>query len=216
MIISVHVPKCAGTSFRHVLHGIYGETIWYNYGTIFERGQARPELVPAGTKMIHGHFLADSFDDLYPDRKLLTWVRHPVERVVSNYHHFLRSPDMRDDCCRALHEKKLSLREFSDLDWMRNLSTRYLANKPVGDFQFIGVTERFRESMLQFCEIYGFRSVMVLPRENINPERVTERYRLSTEDHAYILDRNSQDMVWYNQALERVPASGARRSARVA
>ena len=216
MIISVHVPKCAGTSFRHVLHGIYGEKIWYNYGTIFARDQAKYELVPAGTEMIHGHFLADSFDDLYPDRQLLTWVRHPVERVVSNYYHFLRAPDMRDNCCRALHEHSLNLREFSDLDWMKNLSSRYLAKKPVSDFQFIGIAERFRESMLQFCNTYGFRSVMVMPRENTNPERVTERYGLSQENYAYILERNAEDMEWYTQALDRMHVSGARGATRVA
>jgi|HubBroStandDraft_5_1064220.scaffolds.fasta_scaffold227575_2 hypothetical protein len=204
MLISVHVPKCAGTSFRHVLHAIYGSEIWYNYGTIFSREQARGELVPSGAKIIHGHFIADSFDGVFPDRQLLTWVRHPVERLVSNYYHFLRAPDMRDDCCRALHERKLSLREFADLDWMQNLATRYLAGKPVSDFQFVGITEQFEESMLHFSRLLGFRNVMKLPRENTNPDRRSERYALSPEDRAYILERNAADLAWYEQAVARL------------
>src|ERR1019366_10380322 len=112
MVISVHVPKCAGTSFRRILSGICGARIWFNYGMIFTREQARADLVPEGTSFIHGHFLADAFDDLYPRRRLVTWVRHPVEGLVSNYSHFLRSPGMRDDCCRALHKQGLSLRQF--------------------------------------------------------------------------------------------------------
>jgi hypothetical protein len=209
MDVSVHVPKCAGTSFRHVLHGIYGSSVWYNYGTIFTREQARPGAIPGGTKMIHGHFMADSFDDLVPDRRLLTWVRHPVERLVSNYHHFLRSPDMRDDCCRLLHERKLGLREFADLDWMKDMATRYLAGKPVGDFQFVGITEHFRESLQEFCRAHGFRTVRVLPRENTNPGRTTESYRLQPGDRAYIEERNAADLAWYGQALDRL------RSARI-
>jgi hypothetical protein len=216
MLISVHVPKCAGTSFRHVLHSIYGNEIWYNYGSIFAREQARPELVPAGTKMIHGHFLADSFDGLFPERQLLTWVRHPVERLVSNYYHFLRAPDMRDDCCRALHERKLSLREFADLDWMQNMATRYLAGKAVTDFRFVGITEHFEESMRHFSSLLGFRTVMMLPRENINPSRTTERYALSPEDREYILERNAADLAWYNQALARLRAAEPGASRQVA
>ena len=123
---------------------------------------------------------------------------------------------MRDDCCRALHERKLSLREFADLDWMKNLATRYLAGKAVGEFQFVGITEHFQESMRYFCGIYGFRTVMVLPHENTNPDRRTATYRLSPDDRAYILERNADDLAWYEQALERLRAVEVTASARVA
>lgn len=208
MIVSVHVPKCAGTSFRHILTSLCGARIWFNYGTIFSRDQARADLVPPGTAFIHGHFLADAFDDLFPQRRLVAWVRHPVERLVSNYHHFLRTPDMRDACCRALHERRLNLREFANLPWMQNEVTRYLADKPEGDFDFIGVSEIFGESVEHFCEIFGFRSVRVLPLENVNPARKTERYDLSREDYTYILDRNQADLEFYHKACQRL--EGAR------
>jgi hypothetical protein len=208
MIVSVHVPKCAGTSFRHLVDRIYGATAWYNYGTIFSRDQCRLELVPPGTAFIHGHFIADSFDDIFPERTLITWVRDPVERVVSNYHHFLRSPDMRDDCCRALHEKKLNLREFADLDWMRNMGCRYLANKPVEDFKFAGIAERFAESMQLYCRLFGFSDPDFLPRVNTNPDRKRERYELSPEDRDYILERNMSDIGWYAEALARLERRG--------
>ena len=204
MIVSVHVPKCAGTSFRSLLDGIFGDSIWHNYGRIFTRDQAGPGLVPVKTKIIHGHFIADAFDDLYPKRRLITWVRHPVERVVSNYYHFLRSPDMRDDCCRMVHEQRLGLREFADLDWMKNLATRYLAQKPVSDFAFVGVSERFDESMRVFSDSLGFRRVLFEPRENVNPGRLTERYDLTSGDFAYILARNPLDLEWYEQACRRL------------
>ena len=45
MIVSIHVPKCAGTSFRHVLDRMFGARIWYNYGAIFCREQARADLL---------------------------------------------------------------------------------------------------------------------------------------------------------------------------
>jgi hypothetical protein len=216
MIVSVHVPKCAGTSFRQILSSIFGPRLWLNYGTIFSREQARPELVPQGAKVIHGHFMADSFDQMFPGRRLLTWVRHPVERVVSNYHHFLRAPDMRDDCCRALHERKLGLRGFADLEWMRNMTTRYLANKPVADFEFIGITENFQESIEHFCRTFGYRRIGRLPFENTNPGRATEQYAISPRDHAYILERNLTDLAWYDEAALLLVGNSRRQSAKSA
>jgi len=207
MLISVHVPKCAGTSFRQVLSALFGAQVWYNYGTIFTQEQARSELVPPGARVIHGHFFADAFDRVIPDHRLITWVRHPVERVVSNYQHFLRSPDMRDECCRALHEQRLDLRGFADLDWMRNLTTRYLANKPVEDFEFIGITEDFEGSIRRFCKTFGYVRPRKLPHENVNRGRTAELYDVSPGDRAFILDRNRADLDWYHRASERIASA---------
>jgi hypothetical protein len=203
MLVSVHIPKCAGTSFRHILRDIYRDALWLNYGTIFIRDHARPELLPQGVECIHGHFFADAFDDLIPDRTLVTWLRHPVERVVSNYHHFLRSPDMRDDCCRVLYERKLTLVQFAELDWMRNEATRYLAGKPLSAFEFVGIAERFTESLTEFTHRLGFSCPVAPRRENTNPERTTERYALSSRDYDAIARLNETDMPMYEEALAR-------------
>jgi hypothetical protein len=208
MLVSVHVPKCGGTSFRQILYGLFGSRVWFNYEGAFSQAQVRPELVPAGTSVIHGHFLADAFDRAFPDRRLMTWVREPVERVVSNYQHFLRSPDMRDDCCRALHERKLDLRGFADLEWMRNMATRYLANKPVEDFEFIGVTECFEESAELFYRTFGYRRVGSRQRANANPGRTSEFYPISGADRDYILERNQEDRAWYERAVARLANAG--------
>lgn len=204
MIISVHIPKCAGTSFRHLLQALYGDQLWLNYGTIFTREQADRAAVVAGAECIHGHFFADAFDDLFPDRTLITWVRHPVERVVSNYYHFLRSPDMRDDCCRALYEHGLTLRQFAELDWMRNEATRYLTSKALDEFAFVGITERFPDSLHLFSRTFGWPSSLPAPYVNTNPDRTTDCYILPPDDYAHILALNSIDLAWYECAVNRL------------
>jgi sulfotransferase famil protein len=210
MLISIHVPKCAGTSFRLLIDRLYGDGVWHNYGTIFSKESAKAELIPPGTQIIHGHFMADAFDGILPDRRYITWVRHPVERVVSNYYHFLRSPDMRDDCCRQLHERKLNIRQFSDLDWMRDEICRYLTGKAIDEFEFVGVSEEFEKSMRLFCATYGFVGFEDFPRANINPDRKSANYALSDEDFAYIADRNRADLAFYEESVvrlrERIPS----------
>jgi hypothetical protein len=204
MLISIHVPKCAGTSFRLLIDKLYGNRVWHNYGIIFSRESARTELIPAGTQIIHGHFLADAFDGVLPSRRYITWVRHPVHRLVSNYYHFLRSPDMRDDCCRQLHERKLSIRQFADLDWMQNEMCRYLAGKAIDEFEFVGVSEEFAQSMGLFCSAYRFVRVSDFPRANTNPETTDGHYALSEGDFAYIAERNKADLALYYKAVLRL------------
>jgi hypothetical protein len=200
VIISIHIPKCGGTSFRRVLQEIYGEGVWLNYGAIFSQPQARPGLFPRGTRCIHGHFLGDAFDELVPQPRLVTWLRHPVERVVSNYYHFLRSPDMRDACCRELLERGLSLEEFAELDWMRNEATRYMAGKPAESFEFIGIMERFSDSLRIFGEAFGVAVPSDAPRENVNPARTGETYALSPRTYGHILGLNIRDLATYDLA----------------
>jgi len=216
MLISVHIPKCAGTSFRHILQALYGDRLWLNYGQVFVREQAHPGLVPTGTDCIHGHFFADAFDGLFPERQLITWVRHPVERVVSNYHHFLRSPDLRDDCCRALLENNLSLLEFAELDWMRNEATRYLAGKDLSDLAFVGIAERFLESLHLFGTLLGQAAPLPAPRVNVNPARRTPSYPISRAEFDDILALNASDHAWYLRACTQLNTAMPHRRPRAA
>jgi len=204
MLISVHIPKCGGTSFRAILQGIYRERLWLNYGAMFSPAEVRTDLIPRDTACIHGHFLADTFDQLVPQPRLITWLRHPVERVVSNYYHFWHHPDRRDACCRELMDRGLSLEEFAELDWMRNEATRYMANKPVEAFAFVGIMERFDESVRVFGSQFGFPVPAESPRINVNLDRVTPNYPLPERTYEHILSLNHRDLMAYELASDLI------------
>lgn len=202
MVVSVHIPKCGGISFQHVLRGIYGKRrLWLNYGAFFDRSQARYELIPQGTLCVHGHFLSDAFDELVPRPELVTWVRHPVERVVSNYYHFLRHPDPENPCWRELASRHLGLEEFAGLEGMRNEATRYLAGKPLSAFRFVGIMEHYPECLRSFGQVFGVKVPSEPPHENVNPERATDRYPISSRTYDRILSLNLRDLVLYETAL---------------
>jgi len=204
MVVSIHVPKCAGTSFRNILSDQFGSRLWLNYGSIFTAADFRPELIPESTACIHGHFIGDAFDSVVPRPRYMTWVRHPVDRVVSNNYHCLRSPDLRDDCCRRLHEEKLSLCAFAELDWMQNLATCYLAGKALETFDFVGIAERFDESLVLLNRAFGWATPPCGPRENTNPDRVTPSYPLSLADYNHLLALNQLDLAFYRTASARL------------
>jgi sulfotransferase famil protein len=208
VIISVHIPKCGGTSFQHVLQDIFGKgRVWLNYTANLSEGRPPATAIPWRTKCIHGHFLSDSFDQAAPQAALITWLRHPVERVVSNYHHFFRHPDPANPTYRELRERNLSLGEFAALPAMRNEASRYLAGKPASAFRFVGITERFDESLEVFGACFGLTLPSRRPRENVNPERLTESYPLPRGLYDQILAMNLQDFSMYHSAaaeLDRI------------
>jgi len=206
MLVSVHIPKCGGTSLQHVLVGIFGrKRVLLNYDpAIFRLGQASLALIPPDTQCIHGHFMSDLFDDCLPQYELVTWLRHPVQRVVSHYYHFLRHPETDDPCCRVLLGRRLSLEEFAELDLMRNEMARYLAGKPLSAFKCVGIMERFEESLRAFGDAFGLPIPARPPRENVNPDRLTPDYLLPDRIYRHILALNRRDLALYELAVARL------------
>ena len=212
LVISVHIPKCGGTSFQHILLRIYGKKrVWLNYDpAIFSPAQARCDLIPPRARCIHGHFMSTTFDACVPQLELVTWLRHPVQRVVSEYHHFLRHPDTDDPCCRELLGRRLSLEQFAELNLMRNTMTRYMAGKPVEAFKFIGIMERFKESLKAFGAAFGIPVPAEPPYENVNPYRTTENYPISDRTYQRILELNLSDLATYELAMARLNCEESR------
>jgi hypothetical protein len=197
MVLSVHIPKTAGVSFRKILAQLYCEDFLLKYWQMTDAHGRVVASIPPNIRCIHGHYSPDVLLPAYPGARLITWVRDPVERVVSSYFHRLREPDWQHPVTRELHEKKLSLVEFAALELMRNEMARYFCGKSPGDFAFIGRMETFETSLARFLREFGFGRVAI-PRENCNPERKTGRYLLDWETWRKIAAMNEQDLELYH------------------
>jgi SAM-dependent methyltransferase len=169
-IRSVHIPKTAGSSFRRFLEDLYGDGLRCLYDPWDP--EAERELDP-GSRCLHGHFPADAFDRYLPDAINLIWVRDPVERLVSCYFQFHRHPESAGESAfnRRIFEEGWSLIEFARQPEMRRQVRWYFNAVPLDDFFFIGVTERYAESMRLLCHQLGRPVPDSLPRDNTNPDK---------------------------------------------
>lgn len=86
-LISLHIPKCGGTSLAHILKQWYGNKYYKHY---FQQYQAKPpkhKLAPG--ICIHGHFNNEKgfgVMDYYPEiDQFITFVRDPLSIMISNY-----------------------------------------------------------------------------------------------------------------------------------
>ncbi|HND62402.1 MAG TPA: sulfotransferase family 2 domain-containing protein [Opitutaceae bacterium] len=206
MIISVHIPKTAGVSFRLMLAQLFGEGFVQHYWEITDAHGRVLRDIPAHATCVHGHFVAQVVADRYPGAPLITWVRDPVERVVSSYHHRLRNPDWRHPVCVELHRMKLSVEQYAEIELVRNEMARFMGTKRPADFAFIGLVEEIDASIARFFEQFGLPRVDV-PRENVNPERRAWRYELPESTRRRILELNAQDAAIYEACRERWSAA---------
>lgn len=178
MLISVHIPKTAGTAFRTILSAHFGERLYLDYterplapGFRWRRLRQRlkPGRVAAGFESafdcVHGHFVADKYDAADRPVRCVAWLRDPVERMISHYSYWKRVPDLRNPDCRMLIERNLSIEDFAALPRMRNVMTRFFGGKKPEDFFFLGTVETMAESLARFNRLTGI-AVDAMPVEN--------------------------------------------------
>ena len=201
MLLSVHIPKTGGVSFRTMLAQIFGAGFVLHYWDITDAWGRIQTDAPPDTTCIHGHFVAHTLAERYPDAPLITWVRDPVERVASSYYHRLRSPDWRHPVSIELHAKKLTLVQYAGLELVRNETTRFFGKMRPENFAFIGLVEDFDASIDRFFAQFKLPRLPV-PRENTNPERRTRFYELRDDERRQILDLNQNDWDLYQACVK--------------
>jgi len=192
-LFSVHIPKCAGTSFSKVLSTWFGEGYLLHYHNEAkglspdkhnlyideEGGKFRSRLC------IHGHFTyarGNGVLDYYSEaRQLITVVRDPFDLHLSNFFYVQRLHKQqglevkRNRKVHPIIEKGWSLE-----DYLSNAKYSYIRNFfPLGinldnyedvlgeQFIHIGVAEDLQGSVDTLSDILGFKSINV-PQVNVS------------------------------------------------
>jgi hypothetical protein len=171
MIISLHLPKTAGTSFGKSLKGHFGNGLIKDYADlpintpVYQRNvNALQACIENGDKdfsgiqCIHGHFLPLKYLLLSVKREIafVTWMRDPVERLASHYEFWLKTykADTAPDLQRKMVEEKWSLERFCLGAELQNFYWQFLWGFPLERFDFIGIVENYEEDFRHFTETF--------------------------------------------------------------
>ncbi len=216
-LLSVHIPKTAGTAFRTVLETVYGfdrvHTVYPEAGdsltaeTEDERWLADSlalcRLREGGPRVIHGHYLLTWFAERFPRAMRIAWLRHPVDRIVSFYYMW-REMDLWPTASplqRAVREHRLDLVDFASSPAMRDQITARFLGDPTGrGMGFIGIQERFDEDLDQLGKVLGWPAVSAA-RSNVNASRSYLDQHLEDGVRAQIARLNPVDMDLYEAVL---------------
>lgn len=220
MIISVHLPKTAGTSFYKLLDDHFNGLIKRDYKDVplnksisSRRLQALLKCLslyvinPKKINCIHGHFmpLKYFFYRSQSDVKFVTWMRNPVERLASHYFHWLRTYDVSTSPLlhRRVVEEKWSLERFCLGPEMKNMYSQFLWFFPLTKFDFVGITEFYESELEYFCgKFVGEMRGNVSYEENRNQKNNNKPYVANGDFRTAIEKHHSDDMKLYKQALD--------------
>lgn len=213
MLLSVHIPKTAGVSFRNIIKEHFGPGYSQFYWEFCDAwGRVHPD-VPPGATCVHGHFAVDQLANRFPGASFVTWVRDPVDRVASSYFHRLRDPDPRNWISRKVHEEKLSLEAYAEIPEARNEMAHFMGDRQPGDFAFVGIMEEFDESLSRFCDQFGLPPQRSR-RDNCNPAHASAHYEIPSETREKILRLNERDAAIYAECLDIFHAFSVQRQLR--
>ena len=218
-LISLHIPKTAGTTFKAVLQGVYpADTLLLDYDDRIGNPESRFRSdfdgwkrdnenaiahLPAVARAIHGHFWAGKYFSFFPGAKKVVWLREPARQLISAYHYWKAGPLTPNPLKRLLHEKNLSLLEFARLEGLQNpVSNLFLRGYGIDDFDFIGIQEFFPEDL---AALSGVMDWPLVPVPVVNATENADYLRFAFDDDviAELRALNQADVHLYEEALRR-------------
>jgi len=202
----VHIPKTAGTTVKFILRN----------STFFRHCDLQPLVRDAvftdadfhfmkkifffGLNSISGHSLIHPTAHLSAPLQYFTFVREPLQRCLSHYQQMKRSR-LRQGC-DITFEDYMQIKDVYDHQVRRiaggpdierakhELSTRYM---------FVGLTERFAESMLVFQRLCPYPLNLAYKRLHVAKDNTAKQEVLDNPDSRRLLEEGNQlDLQLYN------------------
>ena len=196
----MHIPKTAGLAFRETLYGQYGKrhVLAVNHIDLRNEQQQLRDHYRKRHRVIHGHLFYHQLRPFQgPGTRLVTWLREPVRRVVSNYYYSITQEfPKRQALDPSL--RQLSLREFAERPRRRNVMSAYLEGIDLEELFFFGLQEHYAEDLSRL----GNRLGWALPPE-AGQRRINAKTQYTPPDAAtldYIRQLNQEDMALYERA----------------
>ena len=218
----IHVPKCAGTSFISLVdeHYVIDEILPVHYDLEKFRKEITDEQL-SQYKFIRGHIPYDLvIPRLLGIPRVITFLRDPVAQFISYFEMRQRVSDPSGGLQPAL--QSLTLEDFLEREdlvhdthfhrrftnwatWLiggvtksgkREIPNLKRAKERLAKFDFVGITERFDESLELFCYTFGFAPIGSSRSLNVSPNR-EERANIDAKILHKIAEVNWADVELY-------------------
>ena len=194
MIISLHYPKTAGTSFRQTLKDIYGKNLYIHH--THDSLKNKDYYIKNNIKIVHGHLKISDYKEMFPGADVIVWLRDPAARVLSYYNY-----------CKYVREapfsKNFGIRypdfiNFIDskrMDMLENEFNTYIGDYSYKDFYFIGITEKYSFDLHRLSKLLGWNRFKT---HNINKSKNNENIQITDDMRQIIYKKLHKEYELYN------------------
>ncbi len=219
LFIFLHIPRTGGTTLNGVFFNNFAreEIISLYSRDDFATGAAELARRGGAVRLVQGHFLHDEHIEALRqgrDAKLVTFIRHPVERLVSEYL-FLKSWP-HSQMYELLNSRNIGFAEYiasedNAFRWRtKNLLTRIFsrmsfAEEPPAEaeaaalaqarsYALTGIVELFDAGLLLLADLMGLKDIHYERRNRVAPAL---KESISAEDKALAAAYNAADIRLY-------------------
>ena len=197
-LLSIHIPKAGGSSFRHTLKSIYSNYFW-SYGVEAEK-IAKSKINEL--QCLHGHINPMNYIHLMPDALVIIWVREPISRFKSYYNY--RKYTRQDGKINEIMKKYSSF-----MEWIRSENSNYLKTemlnyiniKTLDKFDFIGEIENYDKDLQRLMNMLG---VTKYKQMHTNKSKTPEEINLSESDISFIKDKFKSEFNIYEMIKNNI------------
>lgn len=203
-LVSMHIPKVAGTSFRKILKNNFHDGLLGDYGPKHPSYQrfashdlmSSEALMRQGVYCLHGHFRMRKYKHF--DADFITWLRNPLTIIPSTYFYL----SSKYPGHRKLPKNNCTLLEFIEHSLNQNLMSNHFSGCDIEMFEFIGLMEEYDKSLEILCS----KLHLDKPKKEIFENQNTDNkngYDLSTEEKECILYYNQKDIKLYSEVKKK-------------
>ena len=212
MIISIHTPKAAGTSTLKVLQNTFGanavlcdyqddpsdpkstqytnETNWLN---------SRPRSIPSNIAVIHGHFRPLKYQ-YYLDEFWFTFLRHPINNIISIYNYWLAIPEQPHSLHRKFKTRPGGIGVVAKIETFRYLYTKtYFGGWDMNSIDFVGSHERRSSDLKRLGVILNVSFDLITYENRTTSTNVTKDNACTPKTHSILSAILADDIKFYER-----------------
>ncbi len=221
LLFYIHVPKTAGTTMKMIIEWLYRwpEIFWVNKAQpIEEKVNQLNEKQIRNLKIVAGH-RPYGMHQYFPaeDYQYFTFIREPVDRVISQYYYLKRSP--KHKLYPYVNNPNYSLKRLIEENHFQNfnIQTHWLTGMPKSyfqeghqnqetidlaldnikrDFAFVGLNDHFDEGLVILKRLFGW-STPFYAMKNVTKSR-DKQADFSQETIDLIKEKNQMDVRIYD------------------
>lgn len=210
-LLSLHVPKTGGTSFRNTLKEVYGQEAVSRFD-VSRRGVVtiddqlvNPDSVIA-QPVLHGHVMWPQWQAMFeapPGIQVITWVRDPVARVTSQYCYLVevleRELDEPGKGLNILGKLMKTFPEFIRNPKVQNIQSKYFTPLILDRFvDFVGVLEHREADLAKLAQRLSWPQLPTDYQHN----KTARLIEPTPSEIDLIRACNNEDVRLYEQVLE--------------
>lgn len=209
-LVSIHIPKTAGTSFRNTLKEVYGEQKVQRLDIgdkkfHLEQVPFQLDKLPKEIEVVHGHMVYHLLEEKFNISNkipVITWLRDPVDRVISNYKYLSKrlaeELDEEGKGLNILSKMQRTLMEYAHDERNRNRMSKFLSGIQPEELFFIGLTKHYSEDLKYLSQLLNWKKYEE-HRYNVTGRSTADA---TAEERKTIEKLNALDVDLYQKAIE--------------